>query len=77
MAMAEPTIRLGTVRERPGFSPAGDLIQFVDVTYTIAETGSSGLVSIPKAQFSAELAQRLVKAQVDELWKLHNAFSQE
>lgn len=74
--MATPTIKLGSVRERPGFSPSGDLVQFVDVPYTVQETGSSGLVSIPKAQFSAELAQTLVTNQVAEIWKLHEAFGQ-
>lgn len=74
--MAEPTVTLGSVRERPGFSAGGDLIQFVDVPYTVVETGSTGLVSIPKPQFSAELAHRLVMDQVAEIWKLHQAFGQ-
>lgn len=72
--MANPTVKLGAVRERPGFNAAGDFIQYVDVPYTIAETGSSGLVSIPKDQFSAEVAQTLVLNQVAELTKLHAAF---
>lgn len=75
--MAEPTIRLGSVRERPGFSPGGDLIQFVDVPYTVVETGSSGLISIPKSQFSADKVYTLVKNEVAEIVKLHNAFGQE
>lgn len=72
--MAGPTIKLGPVRERPGFGAGGDLIQFVDVPYTIEETGSTGLVSIPKNQFSAELAHRLVSDEAAELMKLHQAF---
>lgn len=72
--MSEPRIKLGAVRERPGFGAGGDLIQFVDVPYTIEETGSSGLVSIPKNQFSAELVQRLVADEAAEIMKLHNAF---
>lgn len=75
--MAGPTIKLGAVRERPGFSPGGDLIQFVDVPYTVTETGSTGLVSIPKSQFSAERVYALVQNEVAELVKLHNAFGQE
>lgn len=74
--MAEPTVKLGSVRERPGFSASGDLIQFVDVPYSVQETGSTGLVSIPKPQFSADLAYQLVMSQVSELWKLHQQFGQ-
>jgi hypothetical protein len=72
--MAGPTIKIGAVRERPGFSGAGDLIQFVDVPYSIEETGSTGLVSIPKSQFSAELAHALVTSDAEEKFKLHNLF---
>lgn len=69
-----PTIKVGAVRERPGFGPGDQLIQWADVPFTIEETGSSGMVSIPAAQFSAERAQREIQAKADEIWRLHNAF---
>lgn len=75
--MAEPIVALGSVRERPGFSAGGDLIQFVDVPYTVTATGSTGLVSIPKSQFSAELAHRLVMDAAQEVLKLHGMFTTE
>lgn len=75
--MANLGITLGATRERPGFSDSGDLITLVDIPYSVAATGARGMVSIPKNQFSAELAQTLIMAEVAEIVKLHNAFTPE
>lgn len=72
--MEEPVINIGAVTERPGFGPGNTLIQFVDVPFTIQQTGSSGMVSIPANQFNAELAQQLVMTKAKEMWALHQAF---
>lgn len=74
--MAEPRIVLGATRERPGFDAAQNLVTYVDVPYSVPETGSSGMVSVLKSQFTAELVHQLVRSEVAELVKLHNAFSQ-
>lgn len=72
--MASPTVTIGAVRERPGFGPGDILIQWVDIPFTIAETGSAGMVSIPANQFTAERAQTEIAAKVAEIWSLHQAF---
>lgn len=71
--MDEPRVKLGGLRERPGFGNGGDLINFVDVPFTIESTGDSGMVSIPAAQFTAERAHGEVMAKVTEILKLRNA----
>lgn len=71
--MDEPRVKLGGLKERPGFGAGGDLVNFVDVPFTIEETGDSGLVSIPAAQFTADRAHREVMAKVSEILKLRNA----
>lgn len=71
--MDEPRVKLGAVKERPGFGNGGDLINFVDVPFTIESTGDSGLVSIPAAQFTAERAHTEVSRKVEEILKLRNA----
>lgn len=72
--MASPTVTVGAVRERPGFGPGDTLMQWVDIPFTVQETGSSGMVSMPASQFTAERAQREIAAKVDEIWRLHQAF---
>lgn len=71
--MDEPRVKLGSVKERPGFGNGGDLVNYVDVPFTIEETGDSGVVSVPASQFTAERAHAAVMAKVAELVKLRNA----
>lgn len=72
--MDKPTVTVGPITERPGFGAGSTLIQFVDVPFTINETGSSGMVSIPANQFTAERAQAEVARKAAEIWALHQAF---
>lgn len=71
--MTELRVKLGAVRERPGFGSGGDLVQFVDVPFSIEETGDAGLVSIPANQFTAERAHAEVMHKAQEIMKLRNA----
>lgn len=72
--MESPKVSIGAVRERPGFGPGDILIQWVDVPFTIVETGSAGMISIPANQFTAERAQAEISAKAAEIWRLHQAF---
>ena len=71
--MAEITVTLGAVSERPGFGAGNTLINFVDVPFRINETGDSGMISIPANQFRADLAHAQVMQKVEEIMKLRNA----
>lgn len=71
--MAEPRVKLGATRERPGFGPGDTLIQFVDVPFTIEETGDAGMVSLPANLFTAERVHAEIMTKVNEIMKLRNA----
>lgn len=70
--MAEVSVTLGAISERPGFGPGSTLVNYVDIPYRINETGDAGVVSLPASQFKAELAHAEVMRKVDEIMKLRN-----
>lgn len=70
--MADVTVTLGAISERPGFGAGNTLINFIDVPFRINETGDAGMVSIPANQFKADLAHAEVMRKVEEIMKLRN-----
>lgn len=71
--MENVRVTLGASRERPGWTSGGDLITYVDIPFTVDETGSSAMVSIPTNQFSAELMVELVQSKANEIVKAYKA----
>lgn len=67
--MALANVQLGETRERPSF--IGDrLVTFIDIPYTITDTGDQGIYTMPKNQFNAEAAARGIQAEADEIVRM-------
>lgn len=58
-----------STREQFQLDDTGRLVE-MKVIYYITALGDTGSISIPKSQFSAELAEKLLAAQVSEIYKL-------
>lgn len=64
--------RVGPTSIRPSYGPGNVPIDYIDVPWSVPDTGDSGIVSIPKNQFTAERARDEIQAHVDELAKLRS-----
>lgn len=65
--MAQARWRITGQTQRPGFGPNQRLIDFMDVTFELTETGEVGIVSVPLNQYTPERVAAEVQARADTM----------
>lgn len=65
--MAQARWRVTAQAQRPGFGPANQLIDFMDITFQLEDTGDIGLISVPVNQYKPETVGPLIQARADAM----------